>query len=85
MSGQPLKLIEQSNNCKHWAGQDALQFATEQVALSPTPIKKLCVLWYEPNNKGGSDLRYCVSGVSREEHIAMLQTFLYKATQNFLV
>lgn len=85
MTSKPLQLIEQSNNCKHWSGQDALEWAEKQVANSPRPIKKLCVLWYEPNEKGGSDLRYSVAGVSREEHIAMLQTFLFKATQNFIV
>ena len=85
MISQPLKLVEQSENCKHWSGQDALAYAAEQVAASSQPVKKLLVLWYEPNDKDGSELRYSVAGLSREEHIAMLQVFLLKTTQNFIV
>ena len=85
LNQQLLKLVDQSDNCKHWSGQDAAASAIEQIKLSPNPVKKLLVLWYEPNDKGGSELRYSVAGLSREEHIAMLQTFLFKATQNFIV
>lgn len=84
MTGQPLKLIEQSDNCKHWSGLDAAEYAVKRVSASPAPVKKLIALWYEPNPDGSSEMRYCISGVSREEHIAMLQVFLFRATQAFL-
>ncbi len=84
MNNNAIKLIDHSENCKHWSGEDALVAAQEIVSAVPRPVKKLLALWYEPNEDGSSELNYVVAGLSREEHIAMLQVFLHKATLNFL-
>lgn len=84
MTAEIYKLIDTTNNCKHWDGITAAREAIDRVTASKLPVKKLIIMWYEPKENGESDLKYTVAGLSREEHIAMLQTFLYKAIQNLL-
>lgn len=82
MNDPVIKLVEQSGNCKHWSGADALQDAMNCISEQKKPVEKLLVLWYRDDGES-SECCYRAAGVSSSEKIAMLQVFLSMAVENF--
>lgn len=77
-----VKLIEKSDNCKHWTAEDAIADAVKE--MDGLDVRECLVLWYETLPDGSRISRYRVSGLDREQHIAMLNIYLKKAIDGFL-
>lgn len=74
-----VKLVDKSDNCKHWTPQDALQDAHQR--MEGRKVQKCLILWYEDDDNGQRQPCYNVAGLNREEHIAMLSIYLAEAVK----
>lgn len=83
MSDPIVRLVEKSDNCKHWSGIDAVTDAMHCMISAERTVKQAIVLWYEEDEHGNRKCCYRVAGVSRAEHVAMLAIFSAMAIDNF--
>jgi hypothetical protein len=67
------KRLELSNDCKQWSHVDALQDALERTKNVPKEKVQISIQWFEEKENKSLSHYYCIAGLSRAEHIYLLE------------